>query len=413
MPSLEEAKNIAWAAFISLLTALVLACICSSLPARADGILFFHSEKCGPCKAMEPLVWKYAAEHKIYWVDVDKQPEVAADYGVKSIPYFCNLMETEHGNYIVGEIHGKCSESQLRFLCESRLGYIVVNSIDSLIQSIAGGIPMFNQACVLRSQPAVRFSTLNESSLPQKTPHWLVTNRGSGQVCLGDSTMGLYHSFALSGKHAGTRCGRQVQLGLSFMLPVDAREKGREKNRRRPHAVFECDCGNVFVAQILSGRKINHRNCLVCMATPLTHGMTDTPEFKAWGSLIQRCINPKNCNYPHYGARGISVCERWRESFENFFADMGRKPASHYQIDRIDNDGNYEPTNCRWVTPRANTRNRRCVLMVEYQGETLPLVELAERHGLPRLLVYDRVVRSGWTVAAAVETPVKSKPSIA
>lgn len=94
----------------------------------------------------------------------------------------------------------------------------------------------------------------------------------------------------------------------------------------------------------------------------LTHGEA-TPgnrsrEHVCWGSMWQRCTNPKTQSYRHYGGRGIVVCDRWKK-FENFLQDMGRKPSPDYSIDRINNDGNYEPSNCRWATKSQQMRNRR------------------------------------------------------
>ncbi len=88
------------------------------------------------------------------------------------------------------------------------------------------------------------------------------------------------------------------------------------------------------------------------------HGMNRTPIHRIWIGMIQRCTNPKSTVYRHYGGRGIKVCERWRLSFLSFYEDMGEKPEG-MSLDRINNDGNYEPGNCRWATPLEQVLNRR------------------------------------------------------
>ncbi len=88
------------------------------------------------------------------------------------------------------------------------------------------------------------------------------------------------------------------------------------------------------------------------------HSMHGTPEYDTWHNMIQRCYCEKGNGYHRYGGRGIIVCESWKMSFESFYAYMGLKPFPKAQIDRIDNDGNYEPGNCRWVTPKENSQNK-------------------------------------------------------
>lgn len=108
------------------------------------------------------------------------------------------------------------------------------------------------------------------------------------------------------------------------------------------------------------------------------------PEYVAWVSMKTRCHNPRSLNYRGYGSRGIKVCVRWLHSFANFLADMGPRPSKLHSLDRIDNDGNYNPGNCRWAThveQQQNTRNNR---RLTYNGETLCLSEWARRLGIGR-----------------------------
>jgi hypothetical protein len=88
------------------------------------------------------------------------------------------------------------------------------------------------------------------------------------------------------------------------------------------------------------------------------HGRWGSKEYFVWAHIIQRCCNSKDASYPRYGGRGIAICNEWRESFSAFHRDMGDAPGAEFQLDRINNDGNYEPGNCRWVTCAVNNRNR-------------------------------------------------------
>lgn len=156
-----------------------------------------------------------------------------------------------------------------------------------------------------------------------------------------------------------------------------------------------CDCGTQRVVRggsVLSGRA-NSCGCLIREAHT-THGMSKTPTFKSWESMRARCENPNDPSYARYGGRGIKVCRRWWESFEAFLEDMGERPEGH-TLDRIDNDGDYAPENCRWATHLEQQRNTRSSRRITVNGETLPVIEWAKRAGLPYQLVLNRLI-AGW-----------------
>ncbi len=136
------------------------------------------------------------------------------------------------------------------------------------------------------------------------------------------------------------------------------------------------------------------------------HGHSRTGTYRTWSGMVQRCSNPRSADFHNYGGRGIAVCERWR-SFDNFLADVGERPPG-MSLDRIDNDGNYEPGNVRWATRSENDRNRRSSRWVDYRGERRLLIELCEAFGVRWDTAAYRI-RSGWTVEDAVETPARPK----
>ena len=132
---------------------------------------------------------------------------------------------------------------------------------------------------------------------------------------------------------------------------------------------FSCDCGSEVIATaslVVRGvtsscgclrKEIARVNGRLTHG-PIKHGESKTPEYMVWKTMRQRCVNKNSRDYPAYGGRGVSVCDRW-DLFENFIADMGPRPTSDHSIDRIDCNGNYEPANCKWSDDFEQARNRR------------------------------------------------------
>lgn len=128
-----------------------------------------------------------------------------------------------------------------------------------------------------------------------------------------------------------------------------------------------------------------------------------TRTYKSWDSMKQRCNNPNAPDFPNYGGRGIYVCSRWKDSYQNFLSDMGERPEGK-SLDRIDNSKGYEPNNCKWSTASEQQRNRRSNPTVTYQGRTITVVSLAREIGIPSKILIWRL-NNCWDIDRAVTTP--------
>lgn len=128
-----------------------------------------------------------------------------------------------------------------------------------------------------------------------------------------------------------------------------------------------------------------------------------SPEYRSWEAARSRCRNPNDPSFARYGGRGITFTPEW-DRFEDFLADMGPRPKGT-TLDRIDGDGDYEPTNCRWATDEVQSGNRASIRRYEWQGQSLHLRELARLTGVPYQRLNERIVRHGWTIERAVTEP--------
>lgn len=167
-----------------------------------------------------------------------------------------------------------------------------------------------------------------------------------------------------------------------------------------------CECGTTksIRGTMLTGHR--SQSCSPC--SKRNHGMEGTPEYSSWHAMKQRCKNPNATTFPNYGGNDITICERW-ESFENFYADMGPKPSKSHTIDRYPNqNGNYEPNNCRWATPEEQARNRRSNRLVSFNGKTMCVASWSSETGINVKCLHMRL-QAGWSVERALTEPVQKR----
>lgn len=137
-----------------------------------------------------------------------------------------------------------------------------------------------------------------------------------------------------------------------------------------------------------------------------SHSQYGTPEYGIWIGIKDRCYRVRNPGYKHYGGRGIQVCDRWKNSFELFLLDMGSKPSPQHQIDRIDNNDDYSPENCRWATRLQQCNNKRTTHVLTVDGEAKSIAEWSRETGISQGTIWRRI-SLGWQSSDAVKRPVR------
>ncbi len=185
--------------------------------------------------------------------------------------------------------------------------------------------------------------------------------------------------------------------------------------------VCKCDCGGPEIIATGSDLHSGDKRSCGCLRREIsskkaaTHGMARNDETSAecnvWSRMKARCYNPKTSNYANYGGRGIKVCDRWRDSFINFISDMGARPSPNHSIDRIDNDGDYCPENCRWATLSEQNSNTRRNRFIEFNGQKKTLSQWGNETGLGMLNIWNRL-KLGWSVERALTEPLHSQKKL-
>ncbi len=201
---------------------------------------------------------------------------------------------------------------------------------------------------------------------------------------------------------AGTRFGR-----LAVLEEAEPHISRRGAHIRRFRC--QCDCGKVSVVRLHNLRSGHIASCgCLPKGRPRTNRVSRTPEYRAWYMILRRCLCHTNKDYKNYGGRGITVCDRWLKSVAAFLEDMGPRPSPTHSIDRIDCDGNYEPSNCRWATWTQQARNRRDNVILTHGGETKCIADWADDTGISRFTLNARI-RNGWSVARTLTTPARTR----
>jgi len=205
-----------------------------------------------------------------------------------------------------------------------------------------------------------------------------------------------YHKFTRPFPPKPTHRKFKDLEGLRFGTLVVLELAGRSAGKGQIYWLCRCDCGREsFLRGSYLLRAPKTVSCSRCGKQKIkTHGLTRTKVYRTWCHMKERCLNPNTYNYADYGGRGITMAEEWM-SFEAFYRDMGEPPSSKHSIDRIDNDGNYEPSNCRWADISVQSNNRRNNVYIEWNGRRQTVDQWAREMGIRSHTLNTRL-RKGW-----------------
>ena len=168
-----------------------------------------------------------------------------------------------------------------------------------------------------------------------------------------------------------------------------------------------CDCGTEVVrkSQYLRAKHRTHPRSCGCHHGNETHKLTGSPLFNVWTKMKQRCLNPNDKDWKNYGGRGVTVCDRWSESFEGFLEDMGPTYEKGLTLDRVDNNGPYAPDNCRWATVKQQSSNKRTNVCIQTPLGQMTVSQAAEQYDLKVVTLHARIFRYKWDVLRALSEP--------
>lgn len=193
-----------------------------------------------------------------------------------------------------------------------------------------------------------------------------------------------------------------METGLRFtrLVVIGRSKRVQYANKFTQLWSCQCDCGNIIDAASGNLYRGSTKSC-GCLKKETagrhrkTHGLSKTAEYQIWAGMKKRCHNKNSTMYYLYGARGITVCEEWRNSFQNFINDMGHRPSPEHSIDRINNGGNYSKDNCRWATKLEQGHNTSIARHVSWNGKTYTTRALATALGADYFRTYHFVIRKG------------------
>lgn len=200
--------------------------------------------------------------------------------------------------------------------------------------------------------------------------------------------------------------GKLNLIGRRFSRLKVMEEKRLNDGRRGWMCV--CNCGNTKIVRtnhLLDG---STKSC-GCYRKEVNkkHGKRNSLTYSVWSNIKQRCYNPNASGYENYGGRGIKVCSRWKNSFENFYYDMGKRPSKNHSIDRVNNNGDYSKENCRWATKKQQNRNSRHCKKITFNNQTLTLSEWAEKTGIKLPTLNYRFYVAKWNIKDVLTKKVK------